>query len=127
MTVPHPPSLTIEFLESEPDGLRVVSQSNWSIRVLVSSRVALSASLGNEEIREHLDVPGVYLLTGPQENPVEDSQKEIQVYVGQGDSVADRLETHLKSEAKRWWRSVVVSGELVWGVDLTGNRAAKVD
>jgi hypothetical protein len=70
MTVPHPPSLTIEFLESEPDGLRVVSQSNWSIRVLVSSRVALSASLGNEEIREHLDVPGVYLLTGPQENPV---------------------------------------------------------
>src|SRR5438445_8794891 len=103
-------NLTVEFLDDSADGLRRVSQDNWSGECLVCSRAALPKTLGDESNFKLLDVPGVYLLVGPAEAKSDGgTQCEAQLYIGQADSVADRLETHLRSERKHWWRTAVVS------------------
>jgi hypothetical protein len=103
------PNLTIEFLEDAAEGLRLVSHSNWSVECLVSSRVTLPGSFRQENSFKWLDAPGVYILTGPPEVVADGSpQSDAQLYVGQADSVAERLDSHLKSEKKRWWRTAVV-------------------
>jgi hypothetical protein len=58
------PNLTVEFLEDAAEGLRLVTQSNWSVECLVSSRPRMEASLASSTSRKWLDVPGVYLLFG---------------------------------------------------------------
>jgi predicted GIY-YIG superfamily endonuclease len=50
----------------------------------------------------------VYLLIGPSSISEANPHGNSQLYVGQADSVADRLENHLKGETKKWWRTVVV-------------------
>jgi len=103
------PNLTIAFLEEATDGLRLVPHSNWAVECLVSSRVALPTSFGQENSFSRLDAPGVYLLIGPGESVTDEtSHHEAQLYVGQADSVAERLDSHLKSEKKKWWRTAVV-------------------
>jgi hypothetical protein len=105
----HLPNLTIEFLENAADGLRLVTRSDWVGECLVSSRRALPTSFGLEDSFKWLDVPGVYLLIGPPEIVSnEPPKREVQLYVGQADSVADRLDSHLKNEKKKWWRTAVV-------------------
>jgi len=102
-------NLTVEFLQNSADGLRRVSQDNWSGEFLICSRSALPETLGDESNFKLLDVPGVYLLVGPAEAKSDGgTQCEAQLYVGQADSVADRLETHLRNEHKQWWRTAVV-------------------
>jgi hypothetical protein len=97
----------MEFMDNSAHGLRLVSQDNWSGECLICSRTALPKR--NEASSKLLDVPGVYLLVGPPEARTDGSPlREAQLYVGQADSVADRLETHLKSEQKQWWKTAVV-------------------
>jgi hypothetical protein len=103
------PKLTVEFMDDSADGLRLVSQDNWSGECLICSRGTLAKTLGHESNSKLLDVPGVYLLVGPPDVKTDGSPlREAQLYVGQADSVADRLETHLRSEQKQWWRTAVV-------------------
>jgi hypothetical protein len=103
------PNLTIEFLEDAADGLRLVSHSNWAVECLVSSRAALPISFEREDSFKRIDAPGVYLLIGPPVDVTGGSpQHEVQLYVGQADSVAERLDSHLKNEKKKWWRIAVV-------------------
>ncbi len=102
-------NLTIEFLEHSADGLRLVTQANSPVECLISSRSVLPRSLGEEASFRWLDVPGVYLLIGPSEHATDGNlQQENQLYVGQADSVADRLGSHLRSEHKQWWRTAAV-------------------
>ena len=102
-------NLTVEFLEASSDGLRLVTQTNSPVECLISSRPGLLRSLANEESFKFLDVPGVYFLIGPVMRGADDAaQRDYQLYIGQADSVADRLDSHLKSEQKRWWQTVVV-------------------
>lgn len=101
--------LTVEFLEASPDGLRLVTQANSPVECLISSRTGLPKTLANEDSFKFLDVPGVYLLIGPSTRGADEpAERDYQLYVGQADSVADRLDNHLKSEQKRWWRTAVV-------------------
>jgi hypothetical protein len=105
----HLLNLTVEFLEDLPDGLRLVTQANSPVECLISSRTGLSRSLANEDSFKFLDVPGVYLLIGPPVPGADDtSQANSHLYIGQADSVADRLDSHLKSEYKRWWQTAVI-------------------
>lgn len=105
--------LTIEFQDERPDGLRLVTQAGSTVECLLCSRAALPRSLGDSDNSKLLDTPGVYLLIGPAERMPEDtSQHDSQLYVGQADSVADRLESHLKAEDKQWWKTVVVFKQL---------------
>jgi len=104
-----PPNLTLKFLDDFADGLRLITHSNWTIECLLCSRSKLPRSLSNESTCRFLDVPGVYLLIGQSEQrEVIDSQKLFQLYVGQGDSVADRLNSHIKNQDKNWFHTVVV-------------------
>ncbi|HKT10182.1 MAG TPA: GIY-YIG nuclease family protein [Terriglobia bacterium] len=103
------PNLTIEFLGDEAQGLRLVSQPNWSVECLISSRASLDASLGSGTNRKWLDAPGVYLLVGATpRGPDTVRLREDMLYVGQADSVADRLDSHLRNENKKWWRTALV-------------------
>jgi hypothetical protein len=62
-----------------------------------------------EQLEVGLDVPGVYLLIGPPEGlDSGNSKPEAKLYVGQADSVADGLDSRLKSEKKKRWRTAVV-------------------
>jgi hypothetical protein len=100
-------NLKMEFVDNSADGLRLVTQDNWSGECLICSRTALPKR--SEVSSKLLDVPGVYLLVGPPKARTDGSPiREAQLYVGQADSVADRLETHLKSEEKKWWNTAVV-------------------
>jgi hypothetical protein len=103
------PNLSIEFLEDKADGLRSATLSNWSGECLLSSRRTLPTSLANENGSKWLDVPGVYLLIGPPVVVADVEQKhEAQLYIGQADSLADRLESHLKAEKMNWWQAAAM-------------------
>lgn len=64
--------------------------------------------MANGTSRKWFDVPGVYLLVGPTDATADaNALPKEKLYVGQADSVADRLDSHLRNENKRWWRTVL--------------------
>lgn len=99
------PNVTIEFLEEVLTGLRSATLASSPVECLIGSRSALPGSLGDTRIRTKLDVPGVYLLFGPPAIANEETGKDSRLYIGQADSLADRLDQHLR--AKPWWRTLV--------------------
>ena len=69
--------------------------------------VKAEPNFGQGRHLEFLDVPGVYILIGPPERRHEPDQTfEGRLYIGQSDSVAERLDSHLKS--KPWWQTAVI-------------------
>ena len=101
------PRLTIDFVDRSSVGLRLITQANWPVECYVASRATMPTSL--KEHANALDVPGVYLLVGPPKLSTDAiAEREARLYVGQADSVADRLDSHLKNENKKWWRTAVV-------------------
>lgn len=99
------PNVTIEFLEESATGLRSATVASSPVECLIGSRSSLPESLGDTRTRTKLDVTGVYLLFGPPANASDETGKDSRLYIGQADSIADRLDQHLKS--KPWWRTVI--------------------
>ena len=97
-------SLRIEFLSDIPSGPRRVRDDNWSGQTLLCSRPHIDSALQGDV----LDVSGVYILVGPSELKSEGQILRFQssIYIGQGDSVRDRIQSHLKN--KEFWREAVV-------------------
>jgi hypothetical protein len=97
-------SLRIEFLSDIPSGPRRVRDDNWSGQTLLCSRPHIDSALQGDV----LDVSGVYILVGPSELKNEGQTLRFQssIYIGQGDSVRDRIQSHLKN--KEFWREAVV-------------------
>ena len=80
----------------EPDGVKLVEKSNWTGVGLVIPR----ALFGESRARPELDRAGVYLLIGP------DDQSHLpRLYVGEGDPVGPRLDSHGK--LKDFWTHLV--------------------
>ena len=96
MTISVPFSIRIFVADGDPDGLRVIERSNWNGRALVFPR----SLLPDIKKREEFDRTGVYLLLGPQE----EGDGEM-LYVGEGDPVRPRLETHYSK--KDFWNRCV--------------------
>ncbi len=68
---------------------------NWTGHVLVAPRSKLAEALSRSECTR----TGVYLLLGDDpENP-----NKQRVYVGEGDSVVDRIKSHAKDPSKDFW------------------------
>lgn len=89
-------SIRIFLPEGTADGLRLVEKSNWSGRGFVCPRAVFPESKKREEFAS----TGVYVLVGPSESgdlPI--------VYVGQGDPVRPRLESHYAK--KDFWTYAV--------------------
>ncbi|MBI3284400.1 MAG: GIY-YIG nuclease family protein [Burkholderiales bacterium] len=91
-----PFSLKIFVANGDPDGLRIVERSNWIGRAVVFPRPLLPAIKQREEFNQ----TGVYLLLGPRP----DGEGEM-IYIGEGDPVRQRLESHF-SNKDFWTRAV---------------------
>jgi hypothetical protein len=91
-----PFSLRIFVADGDPDGLRVVERSNWIGKALMFPRALLPAV----KKRDELGQTGVYLLLGPRD----DGEGEM-LYVGEGDPVRPRLESHY-AQKDFWSRAV---------------------
>jgi hypothetical protein len=92
----QPFSLRIFVVDGDPDGLRVVERSNWIGKALVFPR----AMLPKVKARTEFEQTGVYLLIGPRE----DGEGEM-LYIGEGDPVRPRLESHYAQ--KDFWNRAV--------------------
>lgn len=90
-------SVNVYLPSGDPEGLKVIEKSNWTGRGLVIPR----AMFGESKTREELGRTGVYLLIGPSE-----SSALLELYVGEGDPVKQRLEEHDKK--KDFWTHAVV-------------------
>jgi len=90
-------SVRIFIPSGEPEGLRIVEKSNWTGQGLVFPR-SLFAEVRK---RPELGRTGVYVLWAPSE-----SGQLPRAYVGEGDGVLQRLESHVK--VKDFWTHAVV-------------------
>ena len=85
--MPEPYTIHIFVLNGDPEGVRIVDRQNWTGWGIVFPRSFWPVISKREEFSR----PGVYILTGPTEG----SEDELpMVYVGQGDELRTRLESH---------------------------------
>lgn len=96
MNKSNPFSLRIFVADGDPDGLRLVERTNWIGKAVVFPRALLPAIKKRDEFLQ----TGVYLLLGPRE----DGEGE-KLYIGEGDPVRDRLESHY-AKKDFWTRAV---------------------
>ena len=91
-----PFSIRIFVADGDPDGLRLVDRSNWIGKGVIFPR-ALYTQIRN---RPEFDQTGVYLLIGPRVEGDGDM-----LYIGEGDPVRPRLESHY-GKKDFWTRAV---------------------
>jgi hypothetical protein len=100
-------SLRIFLPEGTPEGIRLVSKSNWTGLAVAASRSRYpTARVDREEFRR----PGVYLLAGPPEN----AKYESRIYVGEGEDPRARIDAH--HAQKDFWNRLVLftsSGQIL--------------
>ena len=96
MASASPFSLRIFVADGDPDGLRLVERSNWVGKAVMFPR----AVLPKVKQRDEFNQTGVYLLLGPRE----DGEGE-KLYIGEGDPVRQRLESHY-GQKDFWTRAV---------------------
>lgn len=88
--------LHVLVADGDPDGLRIVERSNWSGKALMFPRALYTQVRNRAEFKQ----PGVYLLLGPRT----DGDGET-LYIGEGDPVFDRFESHYAN--KDFWTRAV--------------------
>ncbi|SIQ24930.1 protein of unknown function [Marinobacterium stanieri] len=91
-----PFSIRIFVADGDPDGLRLVERSNWIGKAVLFPRSHLPRVKNRDEFKQ----TGVYLLLGPEE--VGDGEM---LYIGEGDPVLPRLESHFAK--KDFWNRCV--------------------
>lgn len=96
MSTATPFSLRIFVADGDPDGLRLVERSNWIGKAVVFPRTLLPSIKKRDEFGQ----TGVYLLLGPRD----DGEGE-KLYIGEGDPVRERLESHY-AKKDFWTRAV---------------------
>lgn len=102
-------SIRLFLVDGTPTGLITAEITNWSGHVLVSPRGRIHEALARPEGSK----TGVYLLVG------EDESSREMVYVGEGDSIAERVRDHAKDDDKQFWARVF----LVTSKDLNLTKA----
>ena len=95
-------SLRIFVADGDPDGLRIVERSNWIGKAVVFPR----ALLPNVKQRNEFTQTGVYLLLGPRDDGEGDK-----LYIGEGDPVRPRLESHYANKGFWSWAVFFVAGQ----------------
>jgi hypothetical protein len=95
-------TIRIFVADGDPDGVRIIDRMNWTGSGIVFPRTQWPRA----RLRKELDRVGVYVLIGPDEDD-EDLQR---VYVGEGDGIRDRIESH--DQKKEFWS---------WGVAFSSN------
>ena len=92
----RPYSIKIYLPDGTPDGLKIIEKSNWNGKGVVCPRSTFS---GNKK-RSEFPRTGIYILLGPSE------QSDVpMLYVGQGDPIKSRLDSHY-AKKDFWTRTV---------------------
>jgi len=89
-------TIKIFLVKGNPESLRTAEISNWTGKAISAPRTELKELLDRKELHR----PGVYILAGtdPESNdPV--------IYIGEADSVADRIKGHA---SKDFWVNAIV-------------------
>jgi hypothetical protein len=84
-------SIRIFLVDGTSAGLRLVEKSNWTGLGIVCSR----SEYGEARQRSEFDRPGVYVLVGPGASALP------QIYIGEGNELRRRLDSHQQS--KDFW------------------------
>lgn len=91
-------SIRMFLVDGTPQGMRTAEVGNWTGLALMCPRT----DLGRLALRPEVKKTGVYILVGPSET----DPASVSVYVGEGDEVWTRLQSH---DARRdFWTQVVV-------------------
>lgn len=93
-------TIRIYLVDGDPTGIRVVELSNWTGEAIVCQRSQLASLAHRPEARR----TGVYMLVGP--DPEHTSKDRV--YIGEGDSVLERLIAHDRDASKDFWAQVVL-------------------
>lgn len=91
----RPFSIKIFVPSGDPDGVRVVSRDDWPGKGIIFPRELLGEVKGRREFQQ----PGVYLLAGGKK-----------LYIGEGDPLGDRLESHARNKPF-WTRAIFFTAE----------------
>ena len=94
-----PYTIRIYVPEGDPNGLRIIENMNWTGTGVAFPRDKWSSALRHGDIKK----PGIYILWG-YSNSTEDPRPRV--YIGEGDYVPDRIESHL--ENKDFWGNAIV-------------------
>jgi Domain of unknown function (DUF4357) len=91
-------SISIFLPDGDPRGRRVATRSHWTGEAVMVSRAQYPEVASDPRFQR----TGVYVLTGPSEDP----SRTARVYIGQGDVVRSRINSHLAN--KDFWTDVLV-------------------
>jgi len=94
-------TIKILVLNGDPEGVRIIDRMNWTGQGIVFPREDW-LSLKN---RESLTRPGVYILVGYSS----DQDELLTIYVGEGDGIKDRIDSHYKNKEFWSWGIAFVS------------------
>lgn len=81
----QPFSIHMFLPDGDPEGLRIISRSNWTGVGVAFTRAGYKAAAKEEEFSS----TGVYILVG-----IDDESSLPAVYIGEGDPVLNRLNSH---------------------------------
>lgn len=92
------------LVEGTATGIITAEIMNWTGHLLACPRSKLPEALSREEARR----TGVYILVG--DDP--EIPNKVRLYIGEGDSVSERLKSHAKDPVKDFWtRAFLVSSK----------------
>jgi len=91
----RPTSIRIFLTDGSPEGIRVISKSNWTGRAVMASRTQIEDALQRKELAR----PGVYVLSGTDANGAQI------IYIGEADLLRYRLKQHVGT--KEFWEHFV--------------------
>jgi len=95
--MPKPYTIRLFIPEGDPSTFKIIDKMNWTGIGLEISRVAWE----QHKNRKELDQAGIYILFGYQE-----SDDLPTLYIGQGDGIKKRIDSHEKN--KEFWDKVLV-------------------
>jgi hypothetical protein len=90
-------------------GLRIIRTLNWDGEIAICARAATKAAITSEHLKGKV---GTYLLSG-------DATDFPTIYIGEADTISDRLVTHLNAQDKVFWTSFVALMRIGEGLDKT--------
>ena len=93
-------SIRIFLVDGTPSGVRTAELGLSTIKALAVPR----ASLSTVTSRSELEKTGVYVLIGVDA----DSPGRKKIYIGEGDTIINRLSAHNKAEDKDFWDECVL-------------------
>lgn len=88
-------SVRLYLVDGSPTGILTAEIMNWTGHALVTPRSRLAEALQRDEASR----TGVYFLVG--DDPAQTTKSRV--YIGEGDSVVDRIKSHAKDPSKDFW------------------------